>query len=274
MENSEDASEGRQTRKQGVTLLGKVIAYLLAIIAPGVASFYIGVLLTSSDKISYIHGTDNRIVLTRRNSITDISLDDHRLSIGSEDNADIRVLNFTLINDNSVSLAKGLRFLFFYGDRQDKIVPREAVFGHRVDVVAPDEDSRKIGALILSGTFSPDPDQFQGQEGYGIEFLSAVPGNTALNITVLMNLEGHGELVGQRIVLRMPANISTVLERTSQSEFINIHIYDFLKWIVLSMAIFGSAWLGANIYTRNYSCGAVILNWIFIRLFGKGFIKG
>jgi len=193
----------------------------------------------------------------------DLQIKDSPVVYKNKEYSSLRVERFEMINENWQPIKEGAQFFFV------------------IEASKPIQTEKVVDILFDYSTSSEDIIRYKRNDdasiGPGLTLLSAIPPSTKMQISLILHtsLEESDIYSNREIELRKVSRAGERLRSTNlpDSKMISMPIYGLIITIICSALVYGLIWLGTNIWLHNYSSGARILNWIFVKLFGEGFIK-
>ncbi len=236
----------------------KTLLYVLGVIFPILAAYYLHVWLAGNVPLGYFGLRDVVVCKGQAEVERDVTLVVDKVYYKTQSFDKLRIVRFLISNRGTRSLAKGAEFCFVA--KEPTIIPVSAVVAV---TTKPIED---CDSVILS------EQKFFDGVGPGFIFRSAFPGEAKLEVQLVLDVGISQKLENVAIEMKQVASLQPSTLRKLGETTLTFTLSNFVIWIVLSAAIYGAVWLLINIATGNYSSGARIANWIWKAAFAKGFI--
>ena len=184
-----------------------------------------------------------------------------RLQYGTSSYTSLRAVRYLLQNEAAQSLDEPSTFYFIARkDGQTIAIAPDAVVDVRWTPLSQESD----GPLLKRTDDSVI--------GPGFTMVSAFPGKSLIQVTLVLDVDAHPDLAEAQIGMRKKAGQATLTEKTSFPRTYNLSLATLLIVVLVASAVGGtiwaSLWMIVNIYQGNYTVGARIIDNILYVLFG------
>jgi len=242
-------------------LLKKIIIYFLGLLIPTFLSIYLAIWLPGLN-IKYYRIDSLQVSKGISNVISDseLKVDINKVIYKNNEYESLHIVRFVIINNDWQHLGKEAKFFFIIDNKFEKLSTQ-----HIVDII--------FNSSTPSGDIIHVKREDNTDIGTGFVLESDFPRNAELRITLLLNTPSLTN-IDKNIQIRKLARGNERLSLISDpsSTMVSMKFSKLIIWWICTAILYSAAWLLVNIFTRNYSTGAKITDWILRKLIGKGFI--
>jgi len=230
---------------------------IIFIVIAAVLSFYITRWLEGDTDIE-INLVDNYLVSEGATEVyEELVLDVKNITYSGTQYNSLRIISFLIAVDDTRNLKKDTRFAFV--EKESKRLEPDAALDINYDTTTPID-------VLVDWRRSDIPDTAPG-----FRLNSALPGESRVKVTLIINTEKYPYLSESEIDLKLLAPGGDIVVKPLQ-RILSFSAASFALWIILSVSVWGLAWCGLNIMLGNYSTGARMVFWIMKKVGISGFI--
>lgn len=238
------------------TVLIKGILFMLSVVVTTIVGYYLYAWLGKDVTLKYAESSDIEARIGPSHLDKNLVLQVSEVNYRDNEYEAIRVIRFRIFNESSKGLKEDEQFVLVSDD--DTFISGEFI----VDITC--EGSPSDHGLVMC-----ERSDIAGV-GPGFKLKSDFPGKSYLDVFFVFDIKAAESLANVQVTLNKIAKSDTRLEKISSGvPTVTFNLYAFVVWLIVVALTYSAVWMGANVFSGNYTVGAKATDWVFRKLTGR-----